>query len=88
MLGPVLVVLAQIPAAPVVAAMACGFVMALVGHVVRSNQVVGTGIAVLFLATAAMVVLAYVDYSSDDGSVDPRPKDDALPGQVYQDPGR
>ena len=85
MLGPVLVVLAQIPAAPVVAAMACGFIMALVGHIVRSNQVVGTGIAVLFLATAAMVVLAYVDYNSESGSNDPRPKNDSLPNQVYPD---
>jgi hypothetical protein len=46
-------------------------VVALVGHVARSYRVVGIGIAILFLATAAMVVGAYVSYHGDE--TDPRP---------------
>ncbi len=76
-------VVAAVAAAPVVGAMAFGVAMALVGHVSRSSRVVAAGIAVLFLATAAMVLLAYVDYSGG-GDVDPRPKDPKLPGQVYR----
>lgn len=72
----------EIPAAPVVGLMALGLVMALVGHIVASNRLVGIGIAVLFLATAAMVLLAYVDFQGGS-SFDPRPKDPKLPGSVY-----
>jgi len=72
----------EIPAAPVVGVMAFGLVMALVGHIARSNALVGLGIAVLFLATAAMVLLAYLDFSRG-ASFDPRPKDPELPPGVY-----
>ncbi len=73
----------EIPAAPVVGVMAFGLVMALVGHISRSNALVGLGIAVLFLATAAMVLLAYLDFAGGD-SFDPRPKDPELPPGVYR----
>ncbi len=72
----------EIPAAPVVGAMTFGLIMAIVGHVSKNNKLVGLGLAVLFLATAAMVLLAYLDYSGG-GSFDPRPKDPELPPQVY-----
>lgn len=71
-----------LPAAPVVGVMAFGLVMALVGHIARSNVLVGLGIAVLFLATAALVGLAYLDFAGGD-SLDPRPRDPRLPPGVY-----
>lgn len=90
MLEPVVVpglvlVFAEIPAAPVVGLMALGLVMAIFGHTAKDNRVAGTGIGVLFLATLAMVVLAFVSYQGG-GDLDPRPKDDKLPNQVYQEP--
>ncbi len=72
----------EIPAAPVVGLMAFGLVMALTGHIAKSNRLVGVGIAVLFLATAAMVLLAFLDFQNGS-SFDPRPEDPKLPGQVY-----
>ena len=75
----------SIPAAPVVGVMAFGLVMAMVGHVSRNNRLVGTGIAVLFAATAAMVLLAFLDFQGG-GSFDPRPEDPKLPSQVYDKP--
>jgi len=73
----------EIPAAPVVGVMTFGLIMALVGHIAKSNVLVGVGIAVLFAATAAMVLLAYLDFQGG-GSFDPRPKDPELPPQVYE----
>jgi hypothetical protein len=72
----------EIPAAPVVGVMTFGLIMALVGHISRNDLLVGLGIGVLFLATAAMVLLAYIDFQGG-GSFDPRPKDPDLPPQVY-----
>lgn len=85
---PAAVVLAagEIPAAPVVGVMTLGLVLALIGHVARSNRLIGAGIAVLFLATAAMVLLAYADFRGG-GSSDPRPQDPKLPGQIYDGSG-
>jgi hypothetical protein len=62
--------------------MTFGLIMALVGHISRNDLLVGLGIGVLFLATAAMVLLAYIDFQGG-GSFDPRPKDPDLPPQVY-----
>ncbi len=62
------------PAAPVVGAMTFGVVVALVGHVTKDAKVVALGLAVLFLATAAMVVLGYAAY--DGGELDPRDRRD------------
>ncbi len=73
----------EIPAAPVVGVMAFGLIMAMVGHIAKNNALVGLGIAVLFLATAAMVLLAFLDFQAG-GSFDPRPKDPKLPDQVYE----
>lgn len=80
--GAAVIAAGEIPAAPVIGVMAFGLVMALVGHVSKNNTLTGLGIAVLFLATAAMVLLAYVDYTGGS-DFDPRPKDPKLPDQVY-----
>ena len=74
MLHPVLLAAAELPAAPVVGAMTFGVVVALVGHIAKDQRVVAVGLAVLFLATAAMVVLGYAAW--DGGEVDPRERRD------------
>jgi hypothetical protein len=66
-----LLVATEVPAAPIVGVMTLGVVVALVGHVAKSYRVVAVGIAILFLATAAMVVGAYVSYHGAE--TDPRP---------------
>ncbi|MBA2349764.1 MAG: hypothetical protein H0V81_15895 [Solirubrobacterales bacterium] len=73
----------EIPVAPVVGVMAFGIVMAIVGHISKRNLLVGLGIGILFLATVAMIVLAYVEYQGGT-TFDPRPKDPKLPPQVYE----
>ena len=57
----------------VVAIMALGVLVALAGHVARSRFVVAVGLGLIFLATAVMLVGAFLDYQGD-GS-DPRPRD-------------
>jgi hypothetical protein len=64
----------DLPAAPVLAVMAFGIVIAIGGHLYGSRAVVATGIAILFVATAAMVVGGYVAYQGDDP--DPRPAEE------------
>jgi len=81
--GVTVIAAGEIPAAPVVGVMAFGLVMALVGHIAKSSALVGLGIAVLFLATAAMVLLAYLEFSAGE-SFDPRPRDPKLPPGVYR----
>jgi len=54
--------------------MTFGVVVALVGHVTRDQKVVAVGLAVLFLATLAMVVLGYAAY--EGGDPDPRDRQD------------
>jgi hypothetical protein len=77
--GALLLVATEVPAAPIVGVMTLGVVVALVGHVAKSYRVVAVGIAILFLATAAMVVGAYVSYHGDE--TDPRPaKPPSQPG--------
>ena len=83
MLHAAVIAAGEIPAAPVVGVMAFGLIMAIVGHVSKNDALTGTGIAVLFLATAAMVLLAYLDFQGG-GSFDPRPRDPDLPSQVYE----
>ena len=61
----------EIPAAPVVIFMGLGVLVAIVGHASKSRTLIGTGLAMLFLATAAMFVGAYAAYQSDER--DPRP---------------
>jgi hypothetical protein len=68
----------DIPAAPVLLLMAIGVVVAIVGHAVRSRATVATGLAILFLATAGMVVGGFAAFNQDSG--DPRKSDPAYPG--------
>lgn len=72
-MSAVVVAASEIPAAPVLGLMALGLVVAIVGHIAHSNRVVAIGIAVLFLATALMLVGGYVAY--EGGEIDPRPAD-------------
>lgn len=67
----VVLVLASIPAAPVVGLMAFGVVVALFGHIGKNYKVVGIGIGAVFLATALMIGLGFAAYQ--DNSRDPRP---------------
>jgi hypothetical protein len=64
----------EVPAAPIVIFMALGVVLALVGHMSRSRTLVVAGLTILFMATAAMVVGAYVAY--EGGETDPREERD------------
>ncbi|HEX8204842.1 MAG TPA: hypothetical protein VF587_02160 [Solirubrobacteraceae bacterium] len=65
----------DIPAAPVLVIMGIGVVLAAFGHAAKSRTLIVTGLMMLFLATAAMVVGAYVAYESDP-TEDPRPRND------------
>jgi 4-hydroxybenzoate polyprenyltransferase len=65
----------DVPAAPVLIVMAIGVVVAALGHASKSRALVVAGLMMLFLATAAMVVGAYVAYESDPNQ-DPRPRND------------
>jgi type IV secretory pathway TrbD component len=62
----------EISAAPVIAVMAFGVLVTLVGHVLKLRYIVATGLALLFLATAAMLIGGYAAY--DDDPADPRPE--------------
>ena len=64
----------DVPAAPVLILMFGGVLLAIFGHLYGSKLVVGFGIFVVFLATAAMVVGGYIAYNDDPK--DPRPKED------------
>jgi hypothetical protein len=61
----------QISAAPIVALMGFGVLVALVGHMARARYVVAVGLAILFLATAGMIIGAFAAYQGDES--DPRP---------------
>ena len=65
----------EIPAAPVLVFMGLGVLVAMFGHASKSRTLVVTGLMMLFLATAAMVVGAYVAYN-ENPTEDPRPRDD------------
>jgi hypothetical protein len=64
----------QLPAAPIVALIGFGVLVAIVGHASRARWLVVTGLAILFLATAGMLVGGYIAYH--DGGTDPRPLSD------------
>ena len=64
----------EVPAAPVLILMFIGVLMAIAGHLYGSKTVVGMGIFVLFLATAAMIAGGFLAYEQDDP--DPRPRND------------
>jgi len=68
----------DIPAAPVLALMAIGVIIAIGGHATRSKAAVATGLAILFLATAGMIVGGFAAFQ--DNPNDPRKDDPAYPG--------
>jgi hypothetical protein len=68
----------DIPAAPVLGLMAIGVLIAVVGHAVRSKATVVTGLAILFLATAGMVIGGFAAFNQNPS--DPRKDDPAYPG--------
>jgi hypothetical protein len=68
----------DLPAAPVVAAMAFGVVMAIFGHAAKNSLVAALGIGILFLATAAMIVGGLTAFNDDPA--DPRPCNPKLNG--------
>jgi hypothetical protein len=53
---------------PVLALMALGILVAVAGHVVASYRVVGIGLAIVFLATALMILGGFADYENTRGS--------------------
>jgi hypothetical protein len=63
------VMLGALSATPVYALMAFGFVLAVMGHIFRDQRIVGIGIAVLFIATALLILGAYQSYQ-DHGPLD------------------
>jgi hypothetical protein len=60
--------LAAISSTAVYAMMAFGFALAVMGHIFRDQRIVGIGIAILFIATALLLLGAYQDYN-EHGSV-------------------
>jgi hypothetical protein len=73
------VVIADVPAAPVVGFMTLGVVVAIVGHAGKNRRVVAVGLAVLFVATALMIIGGLAAYNGDTS--DPRPpKSPSQPG--------
>ena len=72
MLFPAAVLAAsEVPVAPIVIFMAFGVVIAIFGHASKSPGTVMTGLLILFMATAAMFVGAYIAYENEE--TDPRP---------------
>ena len=69
-----MVAASSLPAAPVLALMGFGVVVAIAGHAARARWLVVTGLAILFLATAAMVAGGVVAYHDDPA--DPREQHD------------
>ena len=55
-------VLAAISSTPVYAMMAFGVALAVMGHIFRDQRIVGIGIAILFVATALLLIGAYQAY--------------------------
>ncbi len=62
----------EIPAAPILALMAFGVVIAIGGHLYGSRSVVATGIAILFLATAGMVLGGLAAFQNEEEDIRPR----------------
>ena len=55
-------ILGAISATPVYALMAFSVVLTLMGHIFRDQKIVGIGLALLFLATALLLLGAYQSY--------------------------
>jgi predicted metal-binding membrane protein len=70
---------AQLPAAPILAVMGFGVLVAIAGHVVKARWLVVTGLMLVFLSTAGMIVGGLQAYQQ--GESDPRPtKSPSEPG--------
>lgn len=65
----------QLPAAPILALMAFGVLVAIAGHITKLRWLVITGLALLFLATAGMLVSGFVEFHDNPDS-DPRQERD------------
>lgn len=63
----------DLSAAPVALLIGFGVFVGLVGHLAGSRRTVVAGIAILFAATALLLVGGYIAYQDD--AVDPRPCD-------------
>lgn len=63
----------DLAATPVVLLIGLGVVVAIAGHLAGSRRTVVAGIAILFVATALLMVGGYVAFQDDPG--DPRPCD-------------
>ena len=66
-----LLAVSTIPALPVVALMAIGVVLSIIGSAIKMRGLVAFGLILLFLATAGMLVGAFAAYHGDE--TDPRP---------------
>lgn len=73
-MSALLLAASDVSAAPIAALIAAGVIVGVGGHLAGSRKIAATGIAILFAATALMVVGAYAAYQDDAG--DPRPKCD------------
>jgi len=62
---------ADLSAAPVAALIAFGVIVGIAGHACGSRKTVVIGLAILFLATALLIVGAYVSFQGE--ATDPRP---------------
>lgn len=69
----------SIPAAPVVALMTLGVLVAIAGHITKIRFAIVLGIGMIFLATLAMMLFAYAAYQNPDDNRDVRPS--GTPGQ-------
>ena len=71
---------AALPPVPVILAlMGFGVIVAIAGHITKFRGLVITGLALVFLATAGMLIGGFVAYQ-DDPDADPRQE------RVYQEP--
>jgi hypothetical protein len=61
----------NLPAGPAAALIAAGVLVAIAGHLAGSRRTVVIGLAILFAASALMIVGGYLAYRDDP--VDPRP---------------
>ncbi|MFP5362360.1 MAG: hypothetical protein ACLGI5_06490 [Thermoleophilia bacterium] len=63
----------DLSATPVALLIGCGVLVGIVGHLAGSRRTVVAGIAILFAATALLMLGGYLAYRDDPG--DPRPCD-------------
>ena len=63
----------ELSATPVAVLIALGVVIGVTGHLAGSRRTVAVGIAVLFIATALLMIGGYLAFQDDP--VDPRPCD-------------